>query len=137
MARLAARPARLFANPVLIYNIILMTNLYRLCQILAILPGSRCWISPNPYNTFFLFIDINIINIRVGKEPSGPSREPSHILLPLARLVGIWSWRAEPRASHYKGSARLAVKPPRLARSRLARTARRAYMCNIHFVRFS
>src|SRR5436190_22964016 len=70
-------------------------------------------------------------------EPRAGSREPSHILLPLARLVGIWSWRAEPRASHYKGSARLAVKPPRLARSWLARTARRAYTCNIHFVRFS
>src|SRR5437762_14248927 len=74
---------------------------------------------------YWIFLDCSTLLLlhKVGKEPSGPSREPSHILLPLARLVGIWSWRAEPRASHYKDSAPLAVKPPRLAR-----TANRAYI---------
>ena len=70
-------------------------------------------------------------------EPRACSREPSQISPPLARLMRDSAWRAEPRASHYNGSARLAVTPRWLASSRLAQTARRAYMCNIYFVHFS
>ena len=48
-------------------------------------------------------------------EPRACSREPSQISPPLARLMRDSAWLAEPRASHYNGSARLAVTPRWLA----------------------
>src|SRR5438046_2828662 len=77
---------------------------------------------------------------RAGRAPSLPARaEPNLTSARSAHERFGMASRAtsEPRASHYNGSARLAVTPRWLARSRLARTARRAYMRNIHFVRFS
>ena len=63
--------------------------------------------------------DAGLALSRAGRAPSLLARaEPN--LTSARSLMRDSAWRAEPRASHYNGSARLAVTPRWLARSRLA-----------------
>jgi len=62
-------------------------------------------------------------------EPNLTSARSAH------EKLGIAS-RAKSEPLQWLGSARLTTTPPWLACSWLTRTARWAYMCNIHFVRF-